>query len=110
MELLLFYLLLPVFGYLFLAVLVGIVARGRGRSGFGWFVLAVIITPLIAFILVSSLPIIRRVSLPANIPSSFLNQTKICPRCAEAVKQGASVCRFCGFNFEEQDKHIQTSA
>lgn len=40
-------------GWLFLAVAVGVYAKNhRGRSGLGWFVLALIISPLVAFILV----------------------------------------------------------
>jgi hypothetical protein len=38
------------------AVIVGIAANRRGRNGPGWFLLAVIISPLIAGILVLALP------------------------------------------------------
>lgn len=45
-----------VFVWLALAVIVGIAANTRGRSGPGWFLLAVIISPLIAGLLVLALP------------------------------------------------------
>jgi uncharacterized membrane protein YhdT len=38
------------------AFLVGIAASSRGRSGAGWFLLAVIISPLIAILFVLALP------------------------------------------------------
>jgi hypothetical protein len=39
-----------------LAVVVGVAANTRGRSGGGWFLLAVLISPLIAGLLVLALP------------------------------------------------------
>lgn len=40
-------------GWLFLSIAVGVYASNhRGRSGFGWFLLALLISPVIAFILV----------------------------------------------------------
>jgi hypothetical protein len=42
------------------AVCVGIVAGGRGRSGFGWFLLAAFVSPLIAGIALVALPNVRR--------------------------------------------------
>jgi phosphate/sulfate permease len=45
----------PIFGagivYLFLALLVGLYARGKGRSGLGFFLLSVVFSPLIGFII-----------------------------------------------------------
>jgi len=52
MELILFYLVL--------AVVVGVAASARDRSGGGWFLLAVITSPLIAGVLVLLLPNRRR--------------------------------------------------
>ncbi|MGH6875935.1 MAG: hypothetical protein ACREHV_01010 [Rhizomicrobium sp.] len=42
--------------WLVLAIVVGGAASGRGRSGFGWFLLAVLISPLIAGVLIAVLP------------------------------------------------------
>ncbi len=44
------------FLWLGLAIIVGVAANTRGRDGFGWFALAVIISPLLAGLLVLALP------------------------------------------------------
>lgn len=41
-------------------VVVGIAANARGRSGFGWFLLALVISPLIALVLVLVMRDLRR--------------------------------------------------
>ena len=38
------------------AIIVGVAANTRGRSGFGWFLLALIISPLLAGLLVLAMP------------------------------------------------------
>src|SRR5262245_57853135 len=45
--------------WLLLAIVVGIAARARGRSGFAFFILAVILSPLIGLIIVLVLPNLR---------------------------------------------------
>lgn len=47
---------LLVFFWLALAIIVGVAANTRGRDGFDWFVLAVIISPVLAGLLVLALP------------------------------------------------------
>jgi len=47
-----------------IAVIVGVAANTRGRSGFGWFLLAVILSPLIAGLLVLALPTLRDLNAP----------------------------------------------
>ena len=42
--------------WLMFAIVVGIIANSRNRSGFGWFLLSVLITPVLALILVLCLP------------------------------------------------------
>ena len=43
-------------GWVLLSVVVGFAANTRGRNGGGWFVLALLISPLIAGFLVLALP------------------------------------------------------
>jgi hypothetical protein len=47
-----------------LAVVVGVAANTRGRFGFGWFLLAVVLSPLIAGLLVLALPRTDTPALP----------------------------------------------
>ena len=42
--------------WLAFAILVGVVASSRGRSGFGWFCIAALISPLIAILVLMVLP------------------------------------------------------
>jgi hypothetical protein len=49
--------------WLVFAVLVGIAANARGRSGFGWFILAVIISPLIGILFVLAMPNLKHEAL-----------------------------------------------
>lgn len=66
--------------WLLLAIAVGFLAsREFGRSGVGWFFLALVLTPLIGLLLFL---------LPAR--------RRPCPFCAEPIKPSAVVCRFCG--------------
>jgi len=48
-------LLIPLLWFV-LAFVIGVAAERRGRSGFGWFLLAVLLSPLIAGILLAVLP------------------------------------------------------
>ena len=42
--------------WLMFAIVVGIIANSRNRSGIGWFFLSVLITPILGLILVMCLP------------------------------------------------------
>lgn len=73
-------------GWFVFAILAGYLASTKGRSGFGWFFLALFISPLIAFIAI----------LIAG------ESGKKCPACAETVKLEALKCKHCGHGFTQQ--------
>jgi hypothetical protein len=80
--------------WLFFAVLVGIYASRQGRSGLGWFLLATVISPLLAILLCLALGPLKT---SANSPSMPSPATHVkCPDCRELVLHDARVCKHCG--------------
>lgn len=69
-----------VLGWIVLSIAVGAVAARKDRSGFGWFLLAIVISPLIAIVFL--------------IAAGEGNVTR-CPLCAERVKAKAQICPHC---------------
>jgi hypothetical protein len=83
------------FFWFVLAVAVGILANSRGRSGFGWFLLAVLLTPLLGFILVlASKDLSKAEAAAVGVPGGATHVR--CPACAEWVLPEAAVCKHCG--------------
>lgn len=77
--------------WLVLAIVVAIVAAARGRSGFGWFFIALLISPIISFIV---LALLGRTAEPAS-PEPFRRMRR-CPFCAEDILAEAVRCKHCG--------------
>jgi len=69
------------FAWLFFALLVGLLASSRGRSFLGWMLLAIVLSPLLAGLLVLVIGPARR-----------------CPFCGGGVDKNVLVCRHCGRN------------
>jgi hypothetical protein len=67
--------------WLTLAILAGKYASTKGHSGIGFFLVAVVFSPLVAFIITLVVPAIGRK----------------CPHCGEiVVNEDAKVCKHCG--------------
>ena len=71
-----------------LSIVIGVAADARGRDGTGWFLLSLLISPLLAGIILFV--------LPAHISRKVLRTLRICPACAELVKREARICKHCG--------------
>ena len=87
------------FFWLAFAIVVAVAASNKGREPFGWFFLALLLSPLLAglFLLVSS---DLKKEKEAQLKSEAeIAGSKACPRCAERVKAAALVCRFCNHEF-----------
>lgn len=86
------------FIWLFLAILVGVFAHRRGRMGFGWFVLAVMLSPLLTWLLLLAIgPAKRAGATPAPAPSPLADtRDRVpCPECRELVLRDARKCKHC---------------
>ena len=71
-----------------------VAASSRGRFGFGWFLLAVIISPLIALLLVLVLPNKREARQRSAEYAAVIRGSKKCPMCAELVRKEARLDQF----------------
>lgn len=89
MEIILFWFLV--------SIAIGIWASNKGRSGLGWFVLAILISPILAAIFLAVSKDLSKPStaqVASDIPSPSTHVT--CPECAEYVRMEARVCKHCG--------------
>ncbi len=84
--------------WLFLSIVAGIIAGNKGRSGFGFFLLAALLSPLIG-IIAALIASENRDAVEEKQVNSGIN--KKCPFCAELVKAEAKICKHCGKDFPE---------
>jgi hypothetical protein len=93
-----------VFLWVVLSIAVAILASNKGRSGFGWFVLSLVISPLIAGLFCAVSGNLKQAAI-AGAPSP-LTHVK-CPDCAELVLADAKVCKHCGAKLIPTANHTQ---
>jgi hypothetical protein len=73
------------------SVLIGFAAAARNRSGFGWMLLALIVSPLLALIV---LLLMRRGDDGQRAATADTHRH--CPECRELVRLDARRCKHCG--------------
>ena len=73
-----------------ISIIVGVWAGNQGRSGFGYFLLSIILSPIIAGLIL----------LLSGSKDGGTDKKK-CPQCAEYVQEEAQICKHCRYEFEE---------
>lgn len=84
-----------VIGWIGFSIAAAIYAERVGRSGFGWFCLSLLLSPLLGFILLLALP--SKVARPIVVNGEVATpDTHVrCPDCKELIRKDARVCMHC---------------
>jgi uncharacterized membrane protein YeaQ/YmgE (transglycosylase-associated protein family) len=83
-------------GWIFFSVIAGVIASRRGRSGFGFFLLGLVFTPLIGIVAAIAVKSGERLEMDHVKRGGSSSDFRQCPFCAEIVQRAAVKCRHCG--------------
>lgn len=79
------------FVWILFSIAVGVLAGNKGRSGFGFFLISLVLSPLIGLIFALS---VQDLNKQRGLPSP--NTHVRCPDCRELVLKEARKCKHCG--------------
>lgn len=84
--------------WFFLCGLIAYWAHTKGRFAFGWFVISLMLSPLVGGLIVAVLPKAGKASAPRDELGALIDGTTHtrCPDCKELVRRDARKCRHCG--------------
>jgi|APLak6261664116_1056043.scaffolds.fasta_scaffold01283_5 hypothetical protein len=89
--------------WIFLCVIVAVIAKNRGRSSFPAFLISFAFSPLVGLIVVL---VSSKNQARLDNRAVRAGKAKRCPRCAELVKPKALVCKHCGNNLPGEVKAV----
>lgn len=85
--------------WILFSVAVGVLAANRGRSGFGFFLLSLVISPLLGLIFALAVKNLAAEAAAKKDQPSGATHVR-CGACAEWVLPEAAVCKHCGAKLE----------
>ena len=90
-----------------LSILAGVIAEKKGRSWFGFFVLSLLLSPIIgllaAFVAAPDIALVERRQLISGVATR-------CSFCAELIKAEAIKCKHCGSDLTAKPQQGETAS
>lgn len=86
-----------VIGWVIWSIVVSIIASAKGRRGFTWFLISILVSPLVAMVLVLAL----------GRPGPNYSTHRRCPDCKELILLGATKCKHCGSTMPTKPATVQ---
>jgi hypothetical protein len=92
--------------WILFGIAAAVVATNKGRNGFGWFLLGILLGPfgfILSLIVSKNQPVLDQEALSSG-------SMKKCPFCAELIKAEANKCRFCGADIPQNQPTAASDA